>query len=333
MKKIFLLLFIFIIITISHSQEKDSLESGASRESFQENKEAKSQEIKSQKKKGFILKYTLIPTTIKTGEKGFIRIKLADNLASLDTKTISIKNNQWFHIDDIKINHDEDEILIWYIPLDSTISSFPDFSIGDRIYSGIPLSVKSRLGNLNKINQLGDKLLLPWTKLLFAAGFALLVLVLFLFYYLIKIVPQKIRKKIILNSNSFKRKQLLKKMSKMASRLNHLNNANQSNQSSSSSLSRSNQSNRKEKTDYIEYIKRFIKLLKNYLEIASGKNATCFTAKEIAATFPEAPLKELIFMDSVRFGNVNTDSKIVAEASGVVYAFALKFEEITGEKT
>jgi len=281
MRKIFL--FIFIFTVLSHFQ------------SF------------SQESKGTVLSYTLNPTSLKTGEKGFIRIKLADNLKSSDRETISIGNNQWFHIDDIKINHEENEILIWFIPLDSSISGFPEFKIEDKIYSGIPLFVKSRLGNLNSLNLLGGKVLLPWTRFIFAAIFALFISFLFLFYYVIKIVPKKLRKTAILGSSAFKRKRLLKRMSRMILRLG--------------------------KYEKADYIKRFIKLLKEYLEIATSKKTTCFTTKEIITTFPEAPSKELVFFDFIRFGNNTVDSKIISEASGTVYDFALMLEAAAaGEK-
>ncbi|MCL2480123.1 MAG: hypothetical protein FWF38_00270 [Spirochaetaceae bacterium] len=280
MRKIFLFLFILTALSLSQSFSQES--------------------------RGTILSYTLNPTPLKTGDKGFIRIKLANDLISSDRGTISIKNNQWFHVEDIKINHEENEILIWFVPLDPALSTFPDFIIGDKIYSGIPLSVKSRLGNSNSLNLLGGKVFLPWTRLLFAAGFTLLVLFLFLFYYVIKIVPRKIRKTVILKSNTFKRKHLLRKMSKMILRLSKY-----------------------EKTDYI---KRFVKLLKEYLEIATSKKTTCFTTKEIIAAFPEAPSKELVFLDFIRFGNGAVDSKIITEASGTVYDFALMLEGAAGEK-
>ena len=279
MKKIFLFLFIFILIAFSYSQEI--------------------------KPRGTILSYSLSPTSLRTGEKGFIRIKLADNISG--SAAISVKNNQWFYIDDIKINHSENEIFIWFMPLDPALSFFPDFVIEDKVYSGIPLSIKSRLGDLNTLNHLEGKLLLPWTKLLFAACFTLLVLFLFLCYYGIKVLPKKIRKTAVLKNNAFKRKRLLKKMSKMTYGLNQY-----------------------EKADYI---KRFIKLLKEYLEIATGKKATCFTTTEITTAFPSAPFKELFFLDSVRFGNIDADSEIITEASGSVYDFAILLEgAATGER-
>ena len=309
MKKIFLLLFVFI--SLSHAQESN----------------------RPQESKGTILSYKLNPGSLKTGEKGFVRIKLADDLISSDKRTISIKNNKWFHIDDIKINHEENEILVWFMPLDSSLSAFPDFKIEDRIYSGIPLSVKSALGNSSSINLPNGKLLLPWTKLLFAAGFTLLVLFLFSFYYVFKIVPQKIKKEVIFRSNAFKRKRLLKKMFKMNSL--------------------------QEKSKKPDYIKRFIKLLKEYLEIAAAINTppacagvqvdynmiseeflldggrinpTCFTTKEIAAAFPGAPLKELVFFDSVRFGNAEANHQTISEASETIYNFALMIEETCGKE-
>ncbi|MCL2706168.1 MAG: hypothetical protein FWE72_08180 [Spirochaetaceae bacterium] len=279
MRKIFLLLFILTTISLSQSY--------------------------SQASRGTVLSYTVNPASIGTGEKGFTRIKLADDLVSSDRETISIKNNQWFYVEEIKINHEENEILIWFMPLDPSLSAFPDFEIGDKIYSGIPLSVKSKLGNTNSLAVLGGKVLLPWTKLLFAAGFTLLVLFLFLFYYVIKIVPKKIRKTVFLQSNTFKRKRLLKKMSKMIFRLSKY-----------------------EKTDYI---KRFIKLLKEYLEIATSKKTTCFTTGEIITAYPKAPSQELVFLDFVRFGNGIADSKIISEASTTIYDFALMYEGAAGE--
>ena len=276
MRKIFLPLFVFIIV-LSHAQDYP------------------------RETEGVILKYTLYQTSLKTGDKGLIRIKVAETLTSSESGTLSIKNNEWFFIEDIKINHDENEILIWFIPLDPSISHFPDFTIQNKTYSGIPLSVKSQLGNLNTLNFLGGKILLPWTMLLFAAGFTLLVLVLVLIYFSIKVIPKKIRKSIILKNKTFRRKRLLKKMLKMCSRLS--------------------------KYKIEDYIKRFIRLLKEYLEIATSKKTICFTTGEIITTFPHAPSKELIFMDSVRFGDAAANPDIITEASGAVYNFALMFEE------
>ncbi|MCL2294918.1 MAG: hypothetical protein FWC36_08655 [Spirochaetes bacterium] len=284
MRRIFLFLFVFIFIALSYSQD------------------SKVYPIRY----GTILNYTLNPTTLRTGEKGFIRIRLADNITSSDRGAITVKNNQWFFIEDIKINHNRNEIFIWFIPLDPSVSFFPDFIIEERIYSGIPLVIESRLGNVSTLNPLGGKLLLPWTKLLFAAGFTLLVIFLFLCYYAIKVAPKKIRKTVVLKTNAFKRKYLLRKMSRLASRLSQY-----------------------EKADYT---KRFIQLLKEYLEIATSKKTTCFTTKEIVTAFPEAPSKELVFLDSVRFGNAAADSQVITETSEAVYSFALQLEEAAGAR-
>ena len=296
MKKIFL----FIILTalyhpnLSHSQDQSP-----------DNPQDQPKETK-----GTILRYKVNPGLLGTGEKGVIRIKLAEDITSSDSSAMSIKNNQWFHIDDVKINNVENEILVWFIPLDPSVSAFPDFKIENKIYSGIPLSVRSKLGNVNSLNLLGGKVFLPWTKLIFAAGFTLLVLFLFLFYYVVKIVPKRIRKKVIIESNAFKRKRLLKKMAKMILRLR--------------------------KYEKTEYIKRFIKLLKEYLEIATSKKITCFTTNEIITEFPEAPSKELVFLDFIRFGDSEADPQIITEVSGTVYDFALMLEGSagnSGEKT
>ncbi len=280
MKKIFLLLFIFILITFSYSQNMES--------------------------KGTIVSYTLNPPALKTGEKGFARIRIAENFALPESRKFSIRNNQWFHIDDIKINYEENEILVWFMPLDPSITAFPDFKIQNKLYSGIPLTVKSQLGNVNLISLLDEKLLLPWTKLLFAACFTLLILFLSLCYYIVKVVPENIRKTFILKNAVFKRKQLLKKITKLTNKIKLYEQA--------------------------DYIKQLLKLLKQYLEIVTDKKATCFTTGEMIKEFPDAPSKELLFLDSVRFGNSSADSGTIAEASGSVYNFALMFEEIAGGK-
>jgi len=290
MKKIFLLVFIFSALAL-----------------FQSNTQLHAQSHE-QESIGTVLSHRLNPGSPKTGERSFIRIKVADNLPSADTGAILIKNDQWLHIDDIRINHNENEILIWFIPFDPGIVFFPEFIIEAKIYSGIPLPVQSMLGNEISLNLLGEKVLLPWTRVLFAGIFTLLVLVLFLIYYVIKVVPKKIRKTVISKTNVFKRKSLLKKMAKMISI-----------------------SDRYEKTDYI---KKFIKLLKEYLEIATQKKTTCFTTGEIITAFPQSPSKELIFMDTVRFGNPSDyTAPEVTGASGTVYSFALMLEQAMPEKT
>jgi len=308
MRKIFLLVLVLFALSYSqfHPQAYSQVipgmqESPGTHESLGEHESQSPQ-----KSRGTVLRYRLHPTLLKTGEKGFIRIRVADNLTSSDIRRISINNNQWFHINNIEINHSENEILVWFIPFDPAITSFPEFEIGDKIYSGIPISVQSRLGNVNTLNPLGGKVLLPWTRVLFGGVFTLLVIFLFLLYYAIKVVPKKLRKTVALKSNAFKRKFLLRKMSRMIPRLNKY-----------------------EKTDYI---KRFIKLLKEYLEITTSKKTTCFTTREIITAFPEAPCKELIFMDSVRFGNSSADSETITETSGTVYNFALMFENVMREE-
>jgi len=289
-------LFVFIFSALALFQSNTQLYAQPHEQSYE------------QESIGTVLSYRINPASPKTGEKSFIRIKIADNLASSDTSVISIKNDQWLHIDDIRINHNENEILIWFIPLDPATAFFPEFMIEDKTYSGISLPVQSRLGNEPLLNPLGEKVLLPWTRVLFAGLFTLLVLVLFLIYYAIKVVPGKIRKTVVLKTNAFKRKSLLRKMAKMVS-----------------------SSSRYEKTDYI---KRFIRLLKEYLEIATRKKTTCFTTGEIITAFPQSPSGELILMDTVRFGNSSdyTDPEIITKASGAVYSFALMLEETMPEK-
>ena len=152
------------------------------------------------------------PDVLKTGMKCFVRISVSDDLDISDAGDVSIENSKWFHLLDIRVNYDEDEILLWFIPLDPSMAYLPQIRAGKYIYPHIPVSVESVLTDQNLSDPgtpAGVMLLLPGTRMLFAFMAAVFISVLFLSLLILKKLPGKIIKILNLRKQGNRRKELL----------------------------------------------------------------------------------------------------------------------------
>ncbi|MDX9801293.1 MAG: hypothetical protein RBT69_08165 [Spirochaetia bacterium] len=255
------------------------------------------------------------PSLIKTGMKCFVRISVSDNLDQSDSGEITIASSKWFHLIDIKVNYDENEILLWFIPLDPSITWLPEIRAGKFVYSGIPVSIESVLTEESTINPSGGMVLLPGTRMLFAFIAAVFILTVFLLYLLFSKLPGRIIKIINSKKKERRRKELLFILKSIAE-----------------NLSKGPGSGGK-KAD-IDIAGKIVKSLREFLELATEKKITCFTTAEIvdAAANPPAPADELFFLDYLRFSPLSSvssgiqvvpDEAKLAEAAEKIYSFAV----------
>ncbi len=237
------------------------------------------------------------PLVLKAGEKCFVRIKMNDDISLPDDGPLSVDENPWFYITDLKVNYAEDEVLIWFVPLDPSLSFLPAVRAGNKVYSGIPVSVMSRLDEGSVFTFPGGRLLLPGTRLLFAALAAIVILALFTAWYLLARLPGKIRDFIFLKTGESEKKKLLSRMAFLASSPDRYGSA--------------------------ELSGLIASCLKEYLEIITGERVTCFTTSEVIAASGGKLSGELVFFDSVRFGNIRPDTETIKKSAEKIYDYAV----------
>ncbi len=229
------------------------------------------------------------PAVIKTGMKCFVRISVSDDLDKSDAGAVSIENNKWFHLLDIRVNYDEEEILLWFIPLDPSIAYLPEIRAGKYIYSHIPVSIESALTDQNPDdpgNPSGVMLLLPGTRMLFAFMAALFISALFLSLLIIKKLPGKLIKILNLKKQGNRRKELLLILESIAD-----------NPYAASLRDKAGDG----KTAAGVVSGKIVKSLKEFLEIVTEKKITCLTTEEIVKIIEHPPADELLFLDAIRF--------------------------------
>jgi len=236
------------------------------------------------------------PDVLKTGMKCFVRISVSDDLDISDAGDISIENSKWFHLLDIRVNYDEDEILLWFIPLDPSMAYLPQIRAGKYIYPHIPVSIESVLTDQNLSDPgtpAGVMLLLPGTRMLFAFMAAVFISVLFLSLLILKKLPGKIIKILNLRKQGNRRKELLLILERIAD-------------NPYEAVLRDKAGMGKTAAGVVSG--KIAKSLKEFLEIVTEKRITCLTTEEIVKVIEHPPADELFFLDTLRFSPLSSAS-------------------------
>ncbi len=226
------------------------------------------------------------PETIRTGEKGFCRIKISGKkLEAEDAQSIKAKDSISFEITDIILDISSNELLVWFVPFNPLEKYLPPFKGRDFIIKNIPVNIKAYAKPADSPPNPPGAVLLPGTRLMLGFFFFLFSFVIFLLYFVKKYYYTKVKRKIHVVSNEIEIKKILFKIRNLS--VKDIN------------------------SDYKSFLAGLSILFRRYLEKRLDNPFMSFTSSELnqkllldgvlSSSEGESLKKDLFLLDKIRF--------------------------------
>ena len=251
--------------------------------------------------RGTVISVSYSPETLKAGARAFVRIRSAGKPLH-SSAPLQIKNDRWFHVENTGINSSENEILVWFVPFDSSIKTFPEIEWGELVFTGIPISVETSLAAGSSLSFPEGKLLLPMTRLILAAAVAAVILLVTAFSLAFRYLPEKTAK-LTAAARQLSRGEILK------ARIRNL-------------LAKAG------KMEQTEFSALFMVYIREYLEATTGKNFSCLTTSEILEAAGRGcglAAGDLMVLDMAHYGDASFGEAVLKEAAERVFSSVLAF--------